>query len=70
MGAWLASLKELLGGGGPALECDPHDNRIQCCVTENISNASDSSHGSRATAVPERWEHDEKIATHSSAGRA
>ena len=44
MGSLIATLTKLFGGG-PTLECE--NNRIECCVTETISDSSDSSHGSR-----------------------
>ncbi len=77
MGALLASLKSCFGGGGPAIEFDPHDNTIECCVTGDAhSQHSDSTISSPLpcdsfqTIPPERWEHDKKIASHSWRGNA
>ena len=59
MGTLLSKLVAALSGGGPIMECD--DNKVQCCVTETISNSSSSSHGSKVTLIPERFEADAKI---------
>ena len=60
MGTLLSKLVSALTGGGPIMECD--DNKVQCCITETISNSSSSSsHGSRKTVIPERFEADAKI---------
>lgn len=58
MGSLISRLvSAAVGGGGPMLECDPHDNKVSCCsTTEVISNSSSSSsHGSDLTRIPERW---------------
>lgn len=53
MGTLISKLVSAVTSGGPLMECA--DNRVQCCVTETISNSSSSSHGSRQTVVPERY---------------
>ena len=69
MGTLISKLVSTITGGGPIMECD--DNKIQCCVTETISNSSSSSsHGSRKTLIPERFDTDSKIALHNSSGKA
>ena len=68
MGSLIATITSWLGGSGPAIDCE--NNKVECCVTETHSNSSASSHGSRRTVVPERWETDEKIASHNSDGSA
>ena len=60
MGTLISKLVSTITGGGPIMECD--DNKVECCVTQTISSSSSSSsHGSRITAVPERFEADAKI---------
>ena len=59
MGTLISKLVSTITGGGPIMECD--DNKVQCCVSEIASSSSSSSHGSRITAVPERFEADRKI---------